>query len=111
MYEYLATVIRVVDGDTVSLRADLGMDVSNTKHFRLAGIDAPERGRPGGTEATAWLTEKLKARTEITIKTSKDKREKHGRYLAEIYLPGDATSINQQMIEAGHAVAYDGGKR
>lgn len=111
MYEYRATVIRVVDGDTVDLRVDLGFDVALNQRYRLSGIDAPERGKAGGTEATAWLTEKLSTRAEIIVKTSKDSREKYGRYLAEIYLLGDATSLNQQMIEAGHARAYDGGKR
>lgn len=111
MYEYRATVIRVVDGDTVDLRVDLGFEVTYTDRYRLSGIDAPERGKPGGAEATAWLTEKISTRAEIIIKTDKDKRESFRRYLAEIYLPGDWASLNQQMIEAGHATAYQGGKR
>lgn len=111
MYEYRATVIRVIDGDTVDLRVDLGFDAALNMRVRLTGLDAPERGKSGGTEATAWLTEKLKTRAEIIIKTSKDSREKYGRYLAEIYLLGDAVSVNRQMIEAGHASPYDGGKR
>lgn len=111
MYEYRATVIRVVDGDTVDLRVDAGFGMGLNDRFRLAGIDAPERGKPGGTEATAWLTEKLNTRAEVIIKTSKDSREKYGRYLAEIFLLGDATSLNHQMIQVGHATAYEGGKR
>lgn len=111
MYEYRATVIRVVDGDTVDLSVDIGFDVNINLRVRLAGIDAPERGKPGGAEATAWLTEKLRPRVNVLVKTEKDKREKYGRYLATIYLLGDVTHINQQMIEAGHALSYDGGKR
>mgnify|MGYP001567954800 CR=1 FL=1 len=111
MYEYRASVIRVVDGDTVDLRVDLGFGMGLNDRFRLAGIDAPERGKPGGSEATAWLTEKFSTRAEIIIKTRKDSREKYGRYLAEIFVLGDATSLNQQMIEVGHVKAYGGGKR
>lgn len=111
MYEYGASVIRVVDGDTVDLRLDLGLDISLNLRVRLSGIDAPERGKPGGSEATAWLSEKLKPRVDVLVKTEKDRREKYGRYLATIYLLGDVTHINEQMIEAGHAKPYDGGKR
>lgn len=79
--------------------------------LRLSGIDAPERGTPAGTEATLWMCNKLSPHTEIIVKTEKDRREKFGRFLAEVYLPGDVTHLNAQMIEAGHAVAYGGGKR
>lgn len=103
--------MRVVDGDTVDLRIDLGFDASMTVRARLDGIDAPERGKPGGAEATKWLTEKLSTRTDVIVKTQKDGREKYGRYLARIYLLGDTTHINQQMIEAGHARPYTGGLR
>jgi micrococcal nuclease len=110
MYEYQATVLRVVDGDTICARVDLGFEVSVDETLRLAGINAPERGKPGGSEASAWLRSKL-LMTTARIVTVKDKREKYGRYLAEIFLPGETTSVNSEMIAAGHAVPYDGGKR
>lgn len=49
MYEYRASVIRVIDGDTVDLRIDLGFEVGLNMRVRLAGIDAPERGKTGGS--------------------------------------------------------------
>lgn len=48
MYEYRATVIRVIDGDTVDLRIDLGFDASINVRVRLDGIDAPVRAYDGG---------------------------------------------------------------
>lgn len=111
MYEYRASVIRVIDGDTVDLRIDLGFEVGLNMRVRLAGIDAPERGKPGGSEATKWLTEKLSPHVDVIVKTEKYRREKYGRYLATIYLLGDVTHINDQMIEAGHTRTYDGGAR
>jgi endonuclease YncB( thermonuclease family) len=39
------------------------------------------------------------------------RRSWNGRYLAEIFLPGETVSVNSEMIAAGHAVPYDGGKR
>lgn len=39
---YLAEVVRVIDGDTVHLRVDLGLRVWKEVYLRLEGIDAPE---------------------------------------------------------------------
>ena len=42
MYQYHAVVNRVVDGDTVDLRIDLGFKVWVEKRCRLLGVDTPE---------------------------------------------------------------------
>ena len=43
MYEYKATVIKVIDGDTVDVDLDLGFDVMLKKErVRIMGIDTPE---------------------------------------------------------------------
>mgnify|MGYP000163561762 CR=1 FL=1 len=45
MYDYRVTdVIRVIDGDTVDLRIDIGFHLSAALRFRLLSIDTPERG-------------------------------------------------------------------
>lgn len=111
MYEYRSTVLRVVDGDTIDCRVDLGFDVGMDMRLRLAGLDAPERNTESGRIASLWLADRLHAGTEIVVKTQKDRREKFGRYLAEVFLLGDTISINQTMLDAGLAKPYDGGKR
>ena len=42
MYEYNATIRRVVDGDTVDVTLDLGFDILYNSRIRLHGIDTPE---------------------------------------------------------------------
>ena len=42
MYEYKATIRRVVDGDTVDVTLDLGFNILYNSRIRLHGIDAPE---------------------------------------------------------------------
>ena len=43
MYEYKATIVRVVDGDTVDVDIDLGFDTwLHNQRIRLYGIDTPE---------------------------------------------------------------------
>ena len=42
MYNYNATCVKVVDGDTIDAEIDLGFDIKIKKRIRLAGINAPE---------------------------------------------------------------------
>ena len=42
MYEYQAELMRVVDGDTIDARIDLGFNVWVKKRIRMSGINAPE---------------------------------------------------------------------
>jgi micrococcal nuclease len=107
MYEYSAHITGVYDGDTVTAVIDLGFNVSMTEKLRLVGIDAPEmRGESAaaGTASRDTLRSKILDK-KVVIKTSKDKKEKYGRYLAEIFI--DGVSINQQMITEGFAIKYD----
>lgn len=110
LYEYAAYVIRVVDGDTVDLGVDLGFRHRFTDRFRLYGINTPERGQAGWAEATTYLRQILVGvGEELAIRTHLDKRDKYGRWLAEIYKTqsdGTILYVNQDMIDKGHAVEY-----
>lgn len=109
LYTYRAQVVRVIDGDTVVMDIDLGLNTwLRRQHIRLAGINAPEiRGeeRPQGLAAMVYLIDALQDVDTLTIRTVKDKAGKYGRYLAELFLP-DGRSINQMMIKSGNARAY-----
>src|SRR5213593_4303800 len=109
MYEYQAEVQRIVDGDTLHVRVDLGFDIRVDQILRLLGIDAPELRTASGREARDFLTSLLPIGTVVTVRTVKDRREKYGRYLATV-LQGDV-SINDTLIASGHARPYDGGVR
>jgi micrococcal nuclease len=111
MYNYRATVLHVVDGDTVDLTFDLGLRVYTKDRVRLFGINAPERGKPGGAEATAFLTDLLPVGTVVMVDTHKDTTEKYGRWLADITVESPTlgvVKVSDYMIANGHAVAWDG---
>lgn len=111
MYEYRAKIVRIVDGDTVHADVDLGFDSHQFMTLRLAGIDAPEMGTQEGKDAKEYLTLLLApTRGQVIIQTEKDRREKYGRYLATLF-GGGGMDINATMVETGHAVNYEGGKR
>lgn len=104
---YYAALHRVVDGDTVDVIVDLGFRISARKRLRLAGIDAPElRGpeRPEGLKTKEELCSKLSGR-EFIVRTSRDKKGKYGRWLAEIWLkaPEDKVSVNEWLVQMGLA--------
>ena len=115
MYEYRATIRRVVDGDTVDITLDLGFDILYNNRLRLHGIDAPESRTRDLEEKKLGLAAKDRVKelcpvgATVTVKTTKDGRGKFGRILGEIYV-GDV-NVNKLLIEEGHAVEYFGGKK
>ncbi|NBR00627.1 MAG: nuclease [Actinobacteria bacterium] len=120
LYIYRATVLHVVDGDTVDLAVSLGFEMSYKARFRLVGINTPESYGPAacdeGRAAKQYLIDTLKEGTPVIVRTTKDKKEKYGRFLAEVFLFDGAgkpldRSINQMLIDAGHAKPYFGGAR
>jgi endonuclease YncB( thermonuclease family) len=82
----LATVLRVIDGDTFACDFDLGW--GNWMHevkgrpnrVRILGLDTPERGQPGYAEAGAELEALLGERVWVTSV----KLDSFGRTLADV---------------------------
>tara|TARA_B100000925_G_scaffold164276_1_gene123554 strand:- start:297 stop:641 length:345 start_codon:yes stop_codon:yes gene_type:complete len=114
MYIYSAKCLKVVDGDTIDARVDLGFDTFKKIRIRLVGINAPESRTRDLEEKERGLA--AKARVKQLISENKNKFVLHsqgvgkfGRCLGEIYL-GDS-KLNDILINEGHAVAYYGGKR
>ena len=67
-------VTRVIDGDT--------FETDRRKNpVRLANVDAPEKGKPGGAGATKALKELIQGQ-EVSIDTVA--RDKYGRSVAKV---------------------------
>ena len=114
----IKSVGRVVDGDTIDASIDLGFDISLEKRIRLAGVDTPEsrttdlKEKAMGLESKEWLKKKLEGAKDIIIKTElPDSTEKYGRIIGHLFINGQETSLNNQMIAEGYALAYDGGTK
>ena len=111
MYEYRATLRKVVDGDTLRLDVDLGWGVwVRNQSVRLHGVDTPERGQPGWAEATQFVKDWMgNLNAPLTIQTTKDHTGKYGRMLVAVWR-GEEThpkhSLNTALLDAGHAVVY-----
>lgn len=106
-YWYDAIVKEVYDGDTVTIDIDLGFNTwTMNQKFRLYGVDAPEiRGetKENGIISRDALRNQV-LNQQVIIHTIKDRKDKYGRWLCEIYK--GALNINQWMIDNGYASIY-----
>ena len=109
MYEYRAFVRKVYDGDTITVDIDLGFDVIlKNQKIRLSKINTPEvrgKSREEGIKVRNIVRKRISNKWVI-IKTTKDKKGKYGRWLGTIYEPGVEESLNEWLLNEGHAVKY-----
>jgi endonuclease YncB( thermonuclease family) len=107
-------VIKVYDGDTITIAAKLPYKDSPIYRFsiRLSGIDSPEiKGKTPNEKLLA-----IKARDALSdvimnkiVYLEIVGREKYGRLLADVYY--DGKNMNKWMIENKYSVSYDGGTK
>jgi len=122
MYEYRATIVKVVDGDTVDVDIDLGFGiVLSDERVRVAGIDTPESRTRDKEEKKFGLAAKSRVKqllgktcvlkTQIN-KNGEDMKGKFGRILGDFSIYDSATDrwrmITEVLISEGHAVPYHG---
>ncbi len=106
LWTYRASLVRVVDGDTVIMRLDMGFRVSCEQSLRLVGVNAPElfsgTNRVAGALAKAdcekWLWEHQHQDVQwpYIVRTEKD-RTTFGRYLGYVY-DLNGKSLNDYLI-------------
>jgi micrococcal nuclease len=102
------TVERVIDGDTIVCRLDLGWRVAKfLEPIRIIGINAPEMSTPEGKTAKAYADTLLPVGTLVTVVSIRllGGFDKYGRTLAALTLP-DGTDFGERMVTAGQAVPY-----
>ena len=114
MYEYSATLIKIVDGDTVDVLIDLGFNTTKKERVRLLGIDTPESATKDlaekklGLEAKEYITQWFVKNTPFRLQTTKD--DKYGRILG-VFTGLDGKTLNTRLVDEGYAWAYDGGTK
>lgn len=89
MYEYKATIDRVIDGDTMDFILDLGFHIEKKVRIRIRDYDAPEvRGveRPEGLKVKLRATDILSKAQDLIVVTSKDRS--FDRWVGDVYVDG-----------------------
>ena len=116
-YEYTAKLERVVDGDTCDALIDLGFNTWVKKRIRFKGVDTWESRtrdldeKKKGLAAKAFTKDLLENSDEGKFVLKSYGVGKYGRVLADLFVKGNDKSINQLLLENGHAYEYEGGKK
>ena len=116
MYKYKCKLVRVIDGDTADVMIDLGFDTWIKSRLRFKGVDTWEKRTRDKEEkikgiAASAFTQKYLEMNEGNFVIQSFGRGKYGRVLAEIFIDGEEKSLNELLIENGHAYIYEGGKK
>jgi micrococcal nuclease len=110
-----ATVIHVIDGDTVKLKIG-----SRQEHVRLIGIDTPE-ARPNrradiqssrthqdqktilklGQQSTEYTRRLLPKGSTVKLESDREPRDHYNRLLGYVWLP-NGTMANEEILRAGY---------
>ena len=111
MYQYKATITRIIDGDTVDCDIDLGFHITLSERVRLIGVDTPETRTRDLVEKNNGLKSKRFVEEFATGSVFIEVHGfgKFGRPLVELYK--DNVNLNQKLIQLGLASPYFGGKR
>lgn len=98
--QYEATVIKVIDGDTIWIKKD-----NNHIKVRLSYIDAPELKQNFGIRSRNFLSNLV---LDKMIEVNTNKKDRYNRHLGEIYIHNTKESIfvNAKMIKSGNAWVY-----
>ncbi len=94
-------VVGVVDGDTVKIRLR-----RSTETVRYIGIDTPETVKPGAPvecfgKRASELNRRLVAGRRVRLRFGPERRDRYGRLLAYVYVPGSGRSVSAQLIARG----------
>ena len=110
-------VVRVLDGDTIVVRARIWLKQDVETLVRVRGVDTPESGsrakceaeRAKALEATRFTQAAILAGSSVwLVKVEPDKYG--GRVLAQVILP-DNRDLAAMLLAAGHARPYLGAAR
>lgn len=113
VHNYAAVVERVIDGDTLAVRIDLGFDTWRTEKVRLRGIDAPEMKTAAGKKSKAFVVKQLAKAGQVVVRTYKT--DVYGRYVGDVFYDWSSDDqdaifdqgqfLNQRLLDAGMAEA------
>mgnify|MGYP001568902042 CR=1 FL=1 len=103
-YWYTATIINVVDGDTIDAMIDVGFKMTTVQRVRLLAVDTAElHDKDHGERVRAQLAKEWMVTTTLgkpcVIHT--EKADAFGRYLAMVYIDGHC--VNLMLVQQGWA--------
>lgn len=99
--DFVASVVKVTDGDTVTLRAGFrDFDFP----LRLSGIDAPELNA-GGEEAKEYLKTRVEGSECLVVIDGSNRVGRYGRLVGDLVVDGQ--SLSDEMVSLGLVREFD----
>lgn len=93
-------VVKVVDGDTIDVAT-----ASGTERIRIIGLDTPEIGECGFSEASAAMADLVAGRSvQLVRDPTQDNRDRYGRLVRHVHRGGTSAAV--EMIRRGHSAEY-----
>ena len=111
MKEYPATVVGVVDGDTIDVSLEVFPDLTFEIRTRLLGVDTHEtygvstdsEEHRRGMEEKEFVEEWLDSQAVLRVRVGE--KGKYGRYLAE-FIGVDGEILNDRLLEEFDGVSW-----
>jgi micrococcal nuclease len=111
LWTFPARLEKIVDGDTIDVLSDNGVNTYRVLRLRMMGINAPEtkgESKQAGDIATNhvrdWVSALPDMKWPILIQTYK--ADDWGRYIAVVWNVATGASLNMEMLTSGNAVPY-----
>lgn len=107
VYQYKATVERIVDGDTIEFNVDLGFRIYSKIMVRLLGVDTPEvygvkhdsdeyrRGKIATENTKNWIDQN----GPVFLLTTEKGTGKYGRWLGIVTPVNGGKTLNDVILE------------
>src|SRR5256885_714821 len=102
---YPGIVDRVVDGDTIYVRLDVGFDLTIYARVRVKGINAPELSTDAGKAARTYAVGLLPLASVVTVTSFG--WDKYGGRIDGAIKMSDGHDFASEMLAAGQAVVYN----
>ncbi|WP_081104214.1 DUF1016 N-terminal domain-containing protein [Leptospira weilii] len=110
LYFYFGEIERVIDGDTILVKFELGFNVITRQRIRLHNVWAAELGSPEGEDNFESLKKRLPLKTKVIVRSRS--KDVYGRYVGEVLYskkkiqdPVDifreGMYLNQELAEIG----------
>jgi len=108
-------VMRIIDGDTIRVRARVWLGEEIEVFVRLRGVDTPERHskceseHAGAERATQFVNDLFPAGTVVSL--SHISRDKYGGRVVANLADQNGQDLSQALLQNGLAHPYDGGHK
>lgn len=100
VFTYSGSVLRVIDGDTLTMHLDLGFGIFKKVKIRLAGIDTPPLTEAKGRKAKTFLESIVRKNSQLIVRS--EKSGKFSRYMGDIFLTPfnvKTSHLNQILVD------------